>query len=126
MQGPFGSTHLRPEEDGPLVAIAGGSGLAPIKSILRTALQSTKDRRVDLFFGVRDEEDVYDESALTLLAARHPNVRFEVVLSSPSAKTERRVGSLAEVLADELTPTSTVAITWPGRPVWSRRFPPLP
>jgi len=102
LEGPFGSTHLRPEETGPLVAVAGGSGLAPIKSILRTALRSSNDRKVDLFFGVRDEEDVYDETTLNLLAARHPNVRFEILLSAPSVKTGRRVGTLPDILINEL------------------------
>ncbi len=102
LEGPFGSTHLRPEESGPLVAIAGGSGLAPIKSILRTALLGAEERRVELFFGVRDEEDIYDETTLNLLAAHHPNVRFEVLLSAPSQETGRRVGTLPDVLAREL------------------------
>lgn len=116
LEGPFGSTHLRPEESGPLVAIAGGSGLAPIKSILRTALQSAGERKVDLFFGVRDEEDVYDETTLNLLAARHPNVRLEILLSAPSEKTGRRVGTLPDVLARELPTYSDARYYLAGPP----------
>lgn len=102
LEGPYGSTHLKPDESGPLVAVAGGSGLAPIKSIVRTALQAAGDRRIDLYFGVRDEEDVYDEPTLAMLASEHPNLDFHVLLSAPSNGTKRRVGSLPDVLADEL------------------------
>src|SRR3546814_5388265 len=59
IEGPYGSAHLRPDDDGPLVLIAGSSGLAPAKSLARTALLRQPERRVHLYFGVRDEGHVY-------------------------------------------------------------------
>src|SRR5579863_9753934 len=38
VEGPFGSSWLRENHRGPIIAIAGGSGLAPMKSIVDTAL----------------------------------------------------------------------------------------
>lgn len=102
VEGPYGSAHLRPEDYGPLVLVAGSSGLAPAKSILRTALRSQPERRVHLYFGVRSEAHVYDESELQLLASRHKNLRVETVLSEPEGWTARRTGNLAEVLASDL------------------------
>jgi ferredoxin len=37
VEGPFGSAFLRPAHDGPIVAVAQGSGLAPIRSIVERA-----------------------------------------------------------------------------------------
>src|SRR3546814_4102953 len=44
VEGPYGSAHLRPDDDSPLVLVAGSSGLAPAKSIARTALMMQPDR----------------------------------------------------------------------------------
>lgn len=102
IEGPYGSAHLRPEDQGPLVLVAGSSGLAPAKSIVQTALRSQPERRVHLYFGVRSESHVYDESELQLLVSRYKNLRVETVLSEPEGQTERRIGNLAEVLCSDL------------------------
>ena len=103
IEGPYGNAHLRPEDRSPLVLVAGSSGLAPAKSIARTALRSQPDRRVHLYFGVRSEAHIYDENELQSLASRHKNLRVETVLSEPEGQTGRRTGNLAEVVASDLS-----------------------
>src|SRR3546814_19522575 len=98
IEGPYGSAHLRPDDDGPLVLIAGSSGLAPAKSIARTALLRQPERRVHLYFGVRDEGHVYDERAFQVLVSRYGNLRVDTVLSEPAGETGRRRGTLAAAL----------------------------
>src|SRR3546814_19799449 len=72
--------------------------LAPAKSIARTALMTQPDRRVHLYFGVRDEDHVYDEGPLQVLVSRHGNLRVDTVLSEPAGDTGRRRGTLCAVL----------------------------
>src|SRR3546814_18400015 len=60
------------------------------------------DRRVHLYFGVRDEDHVYDEGPLQVLVSRHGNLRVDTVLSEPAGDTGRRRGTLAEVLLQDL------------------------
>ncbi len=101
LEGPFGVSFLRESHTGPILAIAGGSGLAPIKSIVETALARGMRQPVHLYFGVRDERDLYLEDHFRALAASHPNLRFVPVLSQPSAPTTRRAGFVHEAaLAD--------------------------
>jgi naphthalene 1,2-dioxygenase ferredoxin reductase component len=102
IEGPYGSAHLRPDDDSPLVLVAGSSGLAPAKSIARTALMGQPDRRVHLYFGVRDEAHVYDEGELKVLTSRYSNLRVDTVLSQPIGDTGRRRGNLAEVVVQDL------------------------
>ncbi len=102
IEGPYGSAHLRPEDDSPLVLVAGSSGLAPAKSIVRTALHSQPERPVHLYFGVRSEAHVYDEPELKVLVSRYKNLRIDTVLSEPEGKTSRRTGNLAEVVSNDL------------------------
>jgi CDP-4-dehydro-6-deoxyglucose reductase/ferredoxin-NAD(P)+ reductase (naphthalene dioxygenase ferredoxin-specific) len=102
VSGPFGNAYLRDAHRGPILAVAGGSGMAPIKSIVDTALRADPERDVRLYFGVRDERDVYLEPWLVNLAERHARLRINVVLSQPNSPTARRVGLLSDVIAFDI------------------------
>ena len=101
VEGPFGIAYWRARHDGPVLALAGGSGLAPVKAIVEQALASGFAAPIRLWHGVRDERDVYLEDHFRGLAAAHPNLDYRVVLSEPSAPTERTTGMLADLLAAE-------------------------
>ncbi|MGR4067410.1 2Fe-2S iron-sulfur cluster-binding protein [Billgrantia sp. C5P2] len=98
VEGPFGSSYLREKHAGPIVAVAGGSGLAPVKSIIETALAAGMRQPIRLYIGVRDERDVYLESHLQQLAARHANLQIHIVLSEPTRPTERSTGLVTETM----------------------------
>ena len=99
VEGPYGDAWLRRDHAGPILAVAGGSGLAPIKSIVETALCTGMTRPIHLYFGVRDEPDIYLEDQFQGLARAHPNVRFVPVLSDPAGPTGRRSGAVADAVA---------------------------
>jgi CDP-4-dehydro-6-deoxyglucose reductase/ferredoxin-NAD(P)+ reductase (naphthalene dioxygenase ferredoxin-specific) len=109
--GPFGTSYLREQHPGPIIAIAGGTGLAPIRSIVATALDQGLGRPLYLYFGVRSERDVYAEAELRAWQARHANLTVHVVLSdepdiaaagrgedSPSAPRIRRRGLVTDAV----------------------------
>ena len=98
VEGPRGISFLREHHSGPIVALAGGSGLAPIKSITERALKIGLKQPIHLYFGVRDERDLYLEDHFRALEAAHPNFRFIPVLSQPSSETSRRTGFLADAV----------------------------
>lgn len=75
---PEGRFVLRGDVDDDLVAFAGGSGITPIMSLVRTVLANTS-RRVRLFYANRSSGSVIFADTLAGLAERHPD-RFEVVL----------------------------------------------
>jgi CDP-4-dehydro-6-deoxyglucose reductase/ferredoxin-NAD(P)+ reductase (naphthalene dioxygenase ferredoxin-specific) len=98
VSGPLGTSYWRKKHTGPILALAGGSGLAPIKSIVETALAAGARQPITLYFGVRDERDLYLEAHFQALAARHKNFRFIPVLSEPSGATGRRTGFLVDAI----------------------------
>lgn len=101
LTGPRGAAHLRSGHTGPILAVAGGSGLAPILSILESAVAQGMRQPIHVYVGGRDERDLYGLDQLVALAARHGNMRVTPVLSAPSAPTDRRTGFLhAAVRAD--------------------------
>jgi 3-ketosteroid 9alpha-monooxygenase subunit B len=64
-------------DSGDVVAFAGGSGVTPVFSIVKTALATT-DRRVRLLYANRDRESTIFATELDRLAERHPG-RLDVV-----------------------------------------------
>jgi CDP-4-dehydro-6-deoxyglucose reductase/ferredoxin-NAD(P)+ reductase (naphthalene dioxygenase ferredoxin-specific) len=116
LRGPFGDTYLRPEHPGPIVAVAGGSGLAPIKAIVEEALELGLKQPIHLYFGVRDERDIYMEAYFTGLCRRHPNLRFTPVLSEASGKTKRRRGLVTDAIASDLRDLSGAVAYLAGPP----------
>jgi NAD(P)-dependent dehydrogenase (short-subunit alcohol dehydrogenase family)/NAD(P)H-flavin reductase len=75
VSGPFGTSYLRSAHEGPVLLIAGGSGLAPIRSIVSTLRASGARNPVHAYFGGRAERDVYGESGLRALGRRLPRIR---------------------------------------------------
>lgn len=55
---PHGEFWLR-ASDAPMVMVAGGSGLAPIRAVLQDALAAGIRRPVTLYFGARTRDDLY-------------------------------------------------------------------
>jgi ferredoxin-NADP reductase len=73
---PAGVFTLR-DHPTPIVAFAGGSGITPVISVIKSALATT-DRRVRLLYANRDANSVIFRSALDDLVAEHGG-RLEVV-----------------------------------------------
>jgi CDP-4-dehydro-6-deoxyglucose reductase len=84
IEGPIGQ-FVYVERSMPVLMIAGGTGFAPIKSILRHALEGGSTRDIHFYWGARQEIDVYEEALVMEWARQYPNLRFSVVLSEASA-----------------------------------------
>ena len=97
---PFGDFHLR-EGDGPVLLVAGGTGFAPIQSILEEALPRQRGRSFTLYWGARQVEGLYALEQVRKWEQRHPNFRFVGVISEGEAPAPLRRGLVHEaVLAD--------------------------
>lgn len=58
IEGPIGQFYLRDSEK-PIIFIAGGTGFAPIKSIIEDMIVNKNKRKIYLYRGVRSEKDFY-------------------------------------------------------------------
>jgi len=114
---PMGESYLRADHPGPMLCVAGGSGLAPIRSIVETSLRDQPEREVHLYFGVRDERDIYFEERFTSLADSHDRFFFTPVLSEPSGETARRTGFVHEAVASDLSDFSNWKAYLCGPPI---------
>ena len=99
VDGPFGAAYFREQHEGPIVAIAGGTGLAPMKSIVESALAANFNKDIHLYFGVRNESEIYLERYFIGLSREYPNFRFVTVVSDMNDHSGRRRGMVGDAVA---------------------------
>ncbi len=85
LTGPYGEFFLQEDSDKEIVCIAGGSGLAPIKSIVYHMFEKGTDRKITFFFGAREVKDLYFREEFERIDREHENFRYVPAVSSPSA-----------------------------------------
>lgn len=79
-EGPLGTFYLREDSDKPVILVAGGTGFAPIKSIIEHTIHQHLRRPLMLYRGVRREVDLYLDN-LPQAWQREHGVRYIPVLS---------------------------------------------
>ena len=102
INGPLGSFFLR-ESDKPAIFVAGGTGFAPIKSILSHAFHHRLDRQMVLYWGARALRDLYMPELPARWQQEHDNFSFIPVIQAPLPEEHwtGRTGHVHEaVLAD--------------------------
>lgn len=102
IEGPIGQFTYR-DGTGPALMVAGGTGFAPLKSMLRHVLETGIRREIHFYWGARHVPDLYEERKVLEWAHRHPQLAFTAVLSEATAPeaAHHRVGLVHEaVLAD--------------------------
>jgi ferredoxin-NAD(P)+ reductase (naphthalene dioxygenase ferredoxin-specific) len=108
VSGPLGTSYLRTKHDGPMLCVAGGTGLAPVLSIVRGALESGMRNEIHVYFGVRSPRDIYCTATLNKLAERYPNLTVHVVVTEGNEDPALRSGIVTEAVAQD----------WPSLDGW--------
>jgi CDP-4-dehydro-6-deoxyglucose reductase len=75
------ATGERPTPAPPMLLIGGGTGIAPLLSILRHVIDNGIERDMALYWGVRGEQDLYAQSTLEALSRRAAHLKVVPVLS---------------------------------------------
>ncbi|MET3428132.1 NAD(P)H-flavin reductase/hemoglobin-like flavoprotein [Actinoplanes tereljensis] len=95
---PMGTMNLDRRSTRDAVFIAGGTGLAPVKSLLEELTRYNRTRWVHVFFGAKSRDDLYDLADLNRLAARYPWLSVVTACSEdPTFPGEQ--GNISDVVA---------------------------
>lgn len=84
LRGPLGMFFLR-DANRPVIFVAGGTGFAPIKSIIEDAIARDLKRPMHLYWGARTRGDLYLHELAESWARAQPHIRYTPVLSAPHA-----------------------------------------
>ena len=83
VEGPLGQFWFRKESPRPALLIGGGTGYAPLRSMLRDLLSVGDRRPLHLYWGAQARQGLYEDEQVRALSATHPNLRYTPVLSDP-------------------------------------------
>jgi naphthalene 1,2-dioxygenase ferredoxin reductase component len=115
VRGPFGDACWDGVKPEPLLLLAGGTGLAPILSVLDAALRDGQPaQQIHVYHGVRTEADLYAREQMHKRVREH-GVRFVPVFAEGTRPTDRN-GHLHEALARDFADFSGAHIFVAGPP----------
>jgi CDP-4-dehydro-6-deoxyglucose reductase, E3 len=116
IEGPMGQFSYR-DGSGPALMIAGGTGFAPLKSMLRHVLETGIRREIHFYWGARAAHDLYEEALVLEWVRRHPQLRFTAVLSeAPVDAAHRRAGWVHEAVLEDHPRLEGVEVYTAGPP----------
>ena len=106
IEGPLGQFVYRPGI-APMLLVGGGTGLAPLLSIMRHVIENGIERDMTVYWGVRSERDLYAQAALEDLAGRAAagrpaQLRYVPVLSEPSPEWRGSRGWVHEAILQDI------------------------
>jgi len=98
---PFGMFMLHEKSDGDIIFLGGGSGMAPIWSILNHMAEKGIERKATYYYGARTKKDLFYLDELAALEEKLPNFRFVPALSEPEDEDEwdGETGLITDVLS---------------------------
>ncbi|MBS0367327.1 MAG: 2Fe-2S iron-sulfur cluster binding domain-containing protein [Proteobacteria bacterium] len=129
IEGPVGQFVWR-EGEAPVLMVAGGTGFAPLKSMLRHLLERGAARPVHLYWGARHTADLYEDETVRTWVRHHPQLRYSAVLSEASAAegAHHRTGWVHEAVLADYPDLSGFEVYAAGPPAMiealRRHFPP--
>lgn len=81
LSGPYGRFLVRKSRGGPLLFLAGGTGVSSPRSMILDLLEEGYAEPITLVHGVRAQADLYGREEFEALAQAHPNFRYVPALS---------------------------------------------
>jgi CDP-4-dehydro-6-deoxyglucose reductase len=84
--GPHGTFYLREDSPKPIILLAGGTGFAPVKSIVEHAIAENITRPMYIYWGAKARVDLYQNALPEQWAAEYAHIRYVPVLSEPAAE----------------------------------------
>jgi CDP-4-dehydro-6-deoxyglucose reductase len=103
IEGPLGQFAYR-DGGSPMLLVGGGTGLAPLLSMMRHVVENGIERDISLYWGVRAERDLYAHAALEDLTkrARPGLLRYVPVLSEGSPEWHGRRGFVHQAVIEDV------------------------
>ncbi|HET7755879.1 MAG TPA: 2Fe-2S iron-sulfur cluster-binding protein [Steroidobacteraceae bacterium] len=117
IEGPLGQFSYR-DGAGPVIMVAGGTGFAPLKAMLRHALETGSRRPIHFYWGARHARDVYEEGLVLGWTHAHAALRFTAVLSEASLAeaAHHRTGWVHEAVVADYPQLSACEVYAAGPP----------
>ncbi|NDY96029.1 2Fe-2S iron-sulfur cluster-binding protein [Wenzhouxiangella limi] len=115
-EGPLGTFFIRRSSDRPLILMGGGTGFAPLKSMVEELIEAGDPRPVGLFWGVRTEADLYASKLIGTWMEQHPDLSFTPVLVEPGSDWSGESGLVHEAVIRQVADLADHDVYMSGPP----------
>jgi propane monooxygenase reductase component len=104
IRGPFGICFRHENRTGQMILVGGGSGMAPLWSIMNDLASSGEQRPLTFFYGARSQRDLFYLDQIEAIGKILPDFRFIPALSHEPEGTDWKgeTGFIHEVVARHL------------------------
>jgi NAD(P)H-flavin reductase len=110
--GPQGTFYLR-GGSGPILIVAGGTGVAPLASMLRQMVASGEQRSVTLCFGVNGASDLFLVDELIGFANALPNFDLRIAIAQGSPAPRFHAGLVTDLIEAKSAENSDIYLCGP-------------
>ncbi len=112
---PHGDAWIQEESERPVLLIAGGTGFSYVRSILDHCVAQEKTNEIFLYWGAKDERQLYAKEELLEIAKTHSNVHFVPVVEEASAEWQGKLGNVLEAINQDFDSLESYDIYIAGR-----------
>lgn len=98
IEGPLGTFFFRRSSERPAVLVGGGTGFAPLKSMIEELIHAGDERPLELFWGTRTADDLYAAELIRSWQQEHPALNFVPVVSEPDESWKGETGFVHEAV----------------------------
>ena len=102
VKGPYGNAYLREKHKGPIIAVAGGTGLAPILSIIEYSQEIEMKQPINIYYGAQSEQELYFTEQLDMITKANNNLKFYPVISEKSKNKTIRQGLVTDAVIEDI------------------------
>ena len=102
VKGPFGNAYLRNNHRGPIIAVAGGTGLAPILSIIKASQEIKMKQPIQVYYGAQSEIDLYFLEQFEEMMKKNKNLSFFPVVMETSENKILRKGLVTDAVIEDI------------------------
>jgi len=119
IEGPLGTFFLNETSNRPIIMVAGGTGFAPVKSIIEHAKHKQLQRQIHLYWGARSKEDLYLHELASEWADNMSGFNYIPVLSDPKNNDswDGRTGLVHEAVLNDFADLSGYEVYTCGPPL---------
>ena len=88
-EGPLGNFFIRNDEPGrPMIMMGGGTGFAPLKSMIENLIENGDKREIHLYWGARNSAELYLDELPSGWSEEHGHIHYRRALSHSSGEGE--------------------------------------
>lgn len=101
ISGPYGDFYLQ-NTNRDILCVAGGVGLAPLKSIIAYWEEYCPHRNIELYYGARTTKDLYDHEIFKALDEKYPNFSYFPALSMADEEWKGETGFIHNIMNEKM------------------------